>query len=183
MGIKHRGKPAIHGFKGSPERLQGSRRAHVGADADTALVEEIAVTSANINDGRAGPDALPDNPGEVFADSAYRGNYFREAVRAKGGVPRIVEGRHVGSRRSRNAPKAQRLEPADPPVTGPDPQKSSGHGNEATACAGCDGAGSQKALLSEVEGQHVKSTSPPPDQARGRRAYNLKRTLNITQTG
>jgi transposase, IS5 family len=77
--VKHKGKPAVHGFK-----------AHVGADADTALVEEIAVTPANINDGRAGPDALPDNPGEVFADSAYRGNHFGDAVRAKGGTPRIV---------------------------------------------------------------------------------------------
>lgn len=77
--VKHKGKRAVHGFK-----------AHVGADADTAIVEEIAVTPANINDGRAGPDALPENPGEVFADSAYRGNHFRDAVRAKGGVPRIV---------------------------------------------------------------------------------------------
>ena len=54
--LKHKGKPAVHGFK-----------AHVGADADTALVEQVSVTSANINDGRAGPEALPDNPGEVFA--------------------------------------------------------------------------------------------------------------------
>jgi IS5 family transposase len=77
--VKHKGKPAVHGFK-----------AHVGADADTALVEEVSVTSANINDGRAGPEALPDNPGEVFADSAYRGSHFRDAVRAKGGIPRIV---------------------------------------------------------------------------------------------
>jgi transposase, IS5 family len=77
--VKHKGKPAVHGFK-----------AHVGADADTALVEEIAVTPANINDGKAGPDALPDNPGEVFADSAYRGSHFGDAVRAKGGTPRIV---------------------------------------------------------------------------------------------
>lgn len=77
--VKHKGKRAVHGFK-----------AHVGADADTALVEEVSVTPANINDGRAGPDALPDNPGEVFADSAYRGNHFRDAVRAKGGIPRIV---------------------------------------------------------------------------------------------
>jgi transposase, IS5 family len=77
--VKHKGKPAVHGFK-----------AHVGADSDTALVEEVAITSANINDGRAGPDALPDDPGEVFADSAYRGSHFRDAVRAKGGVPRIV---------------------------------------------------------------------------------------------
>jgi len=77
--VKHKGKPAVHGFK-----------AHVGADADTALVEEIAITPANINDGRAGPDALPSDPGEVFADSAYRGSHFRDAVVAKGGVPRIV---------------------------------------------------------------------------------------------
>jgi IS5 family transposase len=77
--VKHKGKPAVHGFK-----------AHVGADADTALVEEVAVTPANINDGRAGLDALPENPGEVFADSAYRGSHFGNAVRAKGGTPRIV---------------------------------------------------------------------------------------------
>lgn len=48
--IKHKGKKAVHGFK-----------AHVGADATTALVEKISITPANINDGRAGPDALPDN--------------------------------------------------------------------------------------------------------------------------
>lgn len=77
--VKHKSKPAVHGFK-----------AHVGADADTALVEEVAVTPANINDGRAGPVALPDAPGEVFADSAYRGAHFREAVRVKGGNPRIA---------------------------------------------------------------------------------------------
>ena len=77
--VKHKGKPARHGFK-----------AHVGADAETALVEEIAVTPANVNDGEAGPAALPDNPGEVFADSACRGRAFGEAVRARGGVPRIV---------------------------------------------------------------------------------------------
>jgi IS5 family transposase len=76
--VKHKGKPAFLGFK-----------VHVGADADTALVAEIAVTPANINDGKAGPAALPNTPGEVFADSAYRGNHD-DAVRAKGGTPRIV---------------------------------------------------------------------------------------------
>lgn len=77
--VGRKGKAAVHGFK-----------VHVGADADTALVEEIAVTPANINDGKAGPDALPESPGEVFADSAYRGGHFGNAVRAKGGTPRIV---------------------------------------------------------------------------------------------
>jgi IS5 family transposase len=33
---------------------------------------------------------LPDDPGEVYADSAYRGQIFAAAVRAKGGTPRIV---------------------------------------------------------------------------------------------
>jgi transposase, IS5 family len=77
--VKHRSRPAVHGFK-----------AHIGADAATSLVERVSVTPANIHDGRAGPDALPDNPGDVFADSAYRGPYFGDAVRAKGGTPRVV---------------------------------------------------------------------------------------------
>ncbi|MEF2074631.1 IS5 family transposase [Consotaella aegiceratis] len=77
--VKHKGRPAVHGFK-----------AHVGADADTALVEELAITPANINDGKAGSDALPEAPGEVFADSAYRGPHFGNAVRARGGTPRIA---------------------------------------------------------------------------------------------
>jgi IS5 family transposase len=74
--VKHKCRPAVHGFK-----------AHIGADADMALVEEIVVTPANINDGKAGPDVLPDNPGEVFAD---RGSRFGDVVRAKDGTPRIV---------------------------------------------------------------------------------------------
>ena len=77
--VKHKGRPATHGFK-----------AHVGADAATALVEKVAVTPANVNDGRAGEAALPDDPGEVFADSACRGAPFREAVQARGGTPRVV---------------------------------------------------------------------------------------------
>ena len=77
--VKHKGRPAVHVFK-----------AHVGADVETALVEEIVVTPANVNDGKAGPAALPNNPGEVFADSAYRGSHFTDAVRARGGVPRII---------------------------------------------------------------------------------------------
>jgi IS5 family transposase len=77
--VKHKTKPAIHGFK-----------AHAGAGAGAALVGEVSVTPANVHDGRAGFAALPQNPGEVFADSAYRGQVFAEAVRARGGTPRIV---------------------------------------------------------------------------------------------
>jgi IS5 family transposase len=72
--VKHKNRKAIHGFK-----------APVGADADTAIVEVLAVAPGNVNDGRAGGAALPDNPGEVYADSACRGPAFAGAVKAKRG--------------------------------------------------------------------------------------------------
>ena len=75
-----RTRKAVHGFK-----------AHVGADADTALVEELSVTPGNVHDGRAGHGALPDDPGAVYADSAYRGSAFASAVQAKGGFPHVVQ--------------------------------------------------------------------------------------------
>jgi IS5 family transposase len=75
----HRSRKAIHGYK-----------AHVGADADTAIVERVGVTPGNAHDGRSGWMALPDDPGDVFADSAYRGQAFAGAVAAKGGTPRVV---------------------------------------------------------------------------------------------
>jgi len=76
--VKHRNRASVHGFK-----------AHVGADAGTALVEQVSVTPTYMHDGREGPAALPDDPGDVFADSAYRGQHFEAAVRARGGVPRV----------------------------------------------------------------------------------------------
>ena len=75
--VKHKGRPAAHGFK-----------AHVYANI--ALVEEIAITPANVNDGKAAPQALPEEPGAVFADSAYRGKTFRDAVQTKGGSLRLA---------------------------------------------------------------------------------------------
>jgi transposase, IS5 family len=75
----HKRRKAIHGFK-----------AHVAADADTALVEELTVTPGNVNDARAGGQVLPDEPGDVYADSAYRGTTFASAVQTKGGSPRVV---------------------------------------------------------------------------------------------
>lgn len=77
--VKHRNRQSVHGFK-----------AHVGADAGTTLVEAVSVTPANVHDGREGPAVLPDDPGDVFADSAYRGQHFAEAVRARGGRPRVA---------------------------------------------------------------------------------------------
>jgi IS5 family transposase len=139
--VKHKGKPAVHGFK-----------AHVGADADTAIVEEIAVTPANINDGRAGLGALPENPGEVFADSAYRGSHFRDAVRARGGVPRIVATACGGVTKPKRC-KSSKIGTSRSTGCGAGSRRSSAPGNEATACAGCDGAASPK--------PPAKSISPP----------------------
>jgi transposase, IS5 family len=81
----HRSRKAIHGYK-----------AHVAADADTVLVEVADVTPGNVHDGRAGVMVVPDVPGEVFADSAYRGAHFAEAVRARGGVARVVPTHYWG---------------------------------------------------------------------------------------
>lgn len=39
---------------------------------------------------RLGPTPCRTILARYFADSAYHGNHFRDAVRAKGGVPRIV---------------------------------------------------------------------------------------------
>lgn len=56
----HRSRKAIHGYK-----------ADVGADADTAIVEKVAVRPGNAHDGRGGWRAPPDDPGEVYAASAW----------------------------------------------------------------------------------------------------------------
>ena len=75
----HRSRKAIHGCK-----------AHVAADADTGLVERLDVTPGNVHDGRAGGAVVPENPGAVYADSAYRGAAFASAVEERGGEPRVV---------------------------------------------------------------------------------------------
>ncbi|NPD69588.1 IS5 family transposase (plasmid) [Lichenicola cladoniae] len=76
----HRGRKAVHSFK-----------AHVAADADTALVEELLVTPGNVHEGQVGGHVLPDVSGHVYADSGYRGSLFAAAVLAKQGIPRVVQ--------------------------------------------------------------------------------------------
>ncbi len=105
-GLSMFGLKAMHGFK-----------AHVGVD--TALVEEVAIAPANVNDGKAGPEALPDDPGEVFADSAYRGDHFRKAVQAKGGTPRVIATDMWGEDTEEDARPTCRPQQADPPHTQP----------------------------------------------------------------
>lgn len=91
----HRSRKAIHGYK-----------AHVAADADTGLVERLDVTPGNVHDGRAGGAVIPDDPGAVYADSAYRGTAFARAITARGGAPRVVA-THVWAREGDMAAQAR----------------------------------------------------------------------------
>lgn len=77
--IKHRNRKAVYGYK-----------AHVACDEDTALIDKVKVTPANVNDGKAGCGIIPDDPGDVYADSAYRGPRFRDAVAQRGDRARVV---------------------------------------------------------------------------------------------
>ena len=89
--IKHKNRKAVHGYK-----------AHVACDEDTALIERVTVTPANVNDGKAGCEVVPEDPGDVYADSAYRGTRFRDAVEARGGRARVVAS-HVWARDEEDA--------------------------------------------------------------------------------
>lgn len=59
-------------------------------DATSALVEKVPIAPACVNNGHAGPDAVPDHPGEVVADSAPRVPHFGDAVPARGRIPRVI---------------------------------------------------------------------------------------------
>jgi len=136
--VKQSGRKAVHGFK-----------TQVGADAGTALVEKISVTPANVNDGRADPEAMPDSQGEVFADSA--------------GTPRVVS-TGVWPATNRKRDPGSRLETSRSTACGAGSRRSSTPGNAATACDECDVEVSPKL-------PHKPTFTPPPTA--------LKRSLNI----
>lgn len=98
----HSSRKAVHGYK-----------VHVGADADTALVEKLAVTPGNAHDGRNGEVVLPDEPGDDYADSGYRGEVFGKAVRTCGGRPRVVA-THVWAQSEEEARRMERPDPSHP---------------------------------------------------------------------
>jgi IS5 family transposase len=66
-------------------------KVHVAADADAALVESLNVTPSDVNDRRAGGEVLPNDPGNVYANSAYWGTTFASAAQTKGRYPRVVQ--------------------------------------------------------------------------------------------
>ena len=79
----HRRRKPVHGYK-----------AHIAVDQEAALIRGVEVTTANIHDAAVIEAVLPDEPGHVYGDSAFAGSRTEAAIRARGGVPRVV---HTGT--------------------------------------------------------------------------------------
>lgn len=77
------------------------------SDQATDLIDKLKITPANVNDCKAECDVVPDNPGQTYADSAYRGPRFRQVVQERGGIARVVV-TSVWSRSVEDARKKQR---------------------------------------------------------------------------
>jgi hypothetical protein len=57
---------------------------------DADRLTERGINPVNINNDCVGADTVLDNPGDIFVDNAYRGAYFRDAIRLNGGMLRIA---------------------------------------------------------------------------------------------
>ncbi|WP_209442178.1 transposase [Neoroseomonas oryzicola] len=75
----HRRRKPTHGYK-----------AHVATDEGAGLVRGVEVTTANVHDAAELAAVLPDDPGEVYGDSAFGGTRSANAIKAKGGVPAVI---------------------------------------------------------------------------------------------
>ncbi len=75
----HRRKKPVHGYQ-----------AHVTTDEAAGLVRSVEVTTANTHDGTMLEVLLPQDPGEVYGDSAYSAGRFTDVIRARGGKARVV---------------------------------------------------------------------------------------------
>ncbi len=53
---------------------------HVKADADSKLVKDYIVTSANVHDSRALPKFVDESDNVLYADSAYSGKEMQESL-------------------------------------------------------------------------------------------------------
>ena len=70
----HRRRKPVHGYK-----------AHVATDQEGGLIRCVEVTSANVHDGTVLEAVLPDEPGDVYADSASAARRFTDVMLARGG--------------------------------------------------------------------------------------------------
>jgi IS5 family transposase len=77
--VGHRRRKPTHGYK-----------AHVATDEGAGLVRGIEVSTANVHDAAELEAVLPSAPGDVYADSAFAGDRAWQAIRSRGGTPRVV---------------------------------------------------------------------------------------------
>lgn len=75
----HRRRKPTHGYK-----------AHVATDEAAGLVRGVEVTTANVHDATELAAVLPNEPGKVYADSAFAGRKVEDLIRARGGIPWTV---------------------------------------------------------------------------------------------
>ena len=139
--VKHEGRAAVYGFK-----------AHVGADADTALVEEIAITPANVNDGKAGPRPCRTSQARYSQTARIGERLFARPSRPRAAAcASLRPACGVETRRKRW--RVLRLGTGRSTAFVAASKKSSERGSEATAFDACAGEGSQRRVC--------KSASPP----------------------
>jgi IS5 family transposase len=126
----HRRKKPIHGYK-----------AHVATDEAAGLVRSVEITTANIHDGTMLEAVLPQEPGEVYGDSAYAAGRFTDVIRARGGQARVVYTHTWVVQRRALGSKPGTLQ-CGRSVVGS--RRCSARGSARMACAACGGWGSPR---------------------------------------
>jgi len=76
-------------------------KAHISTDRGSALVRKVAVTPANVLDGRMMAAVLGRRPGAVYADKGYDWEALAHLVRGRGGDPQIMRRTNKRSRPER----------------------------------------------------------------------------------
>lgn len=93
----HRRRKPMHGYK-----------AHVATDEGAGLIRGVEVTTANVHDAAELEAVLPPAAGNVYADSAFNGDKPCQAIRARGGMPQVVQTGTWGGCGARATEEAQR---------------------------------------------------------------------------
>jgi IS5 family transposase len=76
----HRRRKPVHGYK-----------AHISTDQDAALIEAVEVTTANVHDAALMAVVLPQEPAEVYGDSAFASRTCEQLILSRGGTPLVVQ--------------------------------------------------------------------------------------------
>jgi IS5 family transposase len=76
----HRRRKPVHGYK-----------AHVATDEGAGLIRGVEITTAHIHDAAELEAVLPAEAGNVYGDSAFTGDKPSKAIRARGGMPKVVQ--------------------------------------------------------------------------------------------